>query len=168
MECKKVAMTANSNYNEVRVVSDSVGEGKREYGWDGSYHPSFPNRWIENHEHDTGPEQCSNCAYYGSYQGQFIGYCCNCAIHVYEGQRGRGFIGEGIELVDERTWRWVSAYETYLSHVEFARFTDELPAQVKEEDSQNQEADDSSMPDLEFVGKDSVFDTHFEGGYADF
>lgn len=163
---------ANSNYDEVHVVSDSEDDYEEEV-WNGSYHASFPNEWIITHIEGTGPEECLNCADYGSYKGQFIGYCANCAQYPYYGQRGRGFMGNGIELVDEQTRRWASAYETYLSHVEFARFTDEFPSvfdeeDEQEEDSRSQDSDDSSMPDLIDAGQETVFDARFEGGYADF
>jgi len=162
-------MTANSNYDEVHVVSDSEeDEEEQEQGWTGPYHPSFPNQWVLSHEPGTGPEQCNNCADYGSYQGEFIGYCANCAAYVYEGRRGRGFMGDGIELVDEQTRQWISVYDTYLSHVEFARFSNELPPVVEEEDSYDEESDDTSIPDLELVGQNTVFEAHFEGGYFDF
>lgn len=159
-------MTANSNYDEAHVVSDSEDEEEFAQEWTGSYHPSFPNQWTVSHLPDTGPEQCGNCADYGCYQGQFIGYCANCAVYMYEGQRGRGFMGDGIELVNEQTRQWISVYDTYLSHVDFARFSDQLPPVVEEED--DQESDETSISDTDFVGQDTVFESHFEGGYADF
>jgi len=156
-------MTANPNYDEVHVVSDSEDEEEEE-GWTGSYHPSFPNEWVLNHAPGTGPEQCGNCAKYGSYQGQFIGYCANCAMDPYQGQRGRGFIDVCTELSNEQTRHWTSVYETYLSNVEFARFSDESDTLDEQDDSYEED----SMPDLEFIGQDTVFEAHFEGGYADF
>lgn len=160
-------MTANPNYDEVHVVSDSE-ENEEEQVWTGAYHPSFPNQWTMSHAPGTGPEQCLNCADHGSYRGQFIGYCANCADYVYEGRRGRGFMGDGVELVDDQTRQWISVYDTYLSHVEFARFSDELPNVVEEEEDENQESDDTSIPDTDALEYGSVFEAHFEGGYADF
>jgi hypothetical protein len=161
-------MTANSNYDEMRVVSGSEDEEEFVQEWTGAYHPSFPNQWTESHVPGTGPEQCLNCADHGCYQGQFIGYCANCAAYVYEGRRGRGFMGNGVELVDEQTRDWISVYDTYLSHVEFARFSDDLPHVVEEEESDDQESDDMSIADTDAAGHGSVFEAHFEGGYADF
>jgi len=158
---------ANSNYDEVHVVSDSEEDEVQE-GWTGGYHPSFPNEWTISHEPGTGPEQCNNCADYGSYQGQFIGYCANCAVYVYEGRRGRGFINICTELSTEQTRKWASAYETYLSHVEFARFSDELSSFAEDEISYDEVSDDLSVSGLELVGQNTVFEAHFEGGYVDF
>jgi hypothetical protein len=83
----------------------------------------------------------------------------------YNGQRGRGFIDVCTELSTELTRQWTSVYETYLSGVEFARFSDESDTLDEQDDSYD---DDDSIPDLEFIGEDTVFEAHFEGGYADF
>lgn len=94
------------------------------------YASTFPEEWVENHLDGTGPKECGNCAYYGSWNGVFIGYCCNCAIHDYCGTRGRGFIHPGHELVasrdvsgddwmseDESNQEIPSAFDTYLKDV---------------------------------------------------
>jgi hypothetical protein len=149
-----------------------VSDDEEEEEWTGAYHPLFPNDWASSHEHGTGPEQCNNCATYGSYDGQFIGYCANCAIYVYHGSRGRGFVDEGTELVNDETRQWISVFDTYLHQVEFARFHvvppalgepayDDVPVVSDDEDD---EFDDN----VEFTGQDTVFEAHYEGGYADF
>uniref|UniRef100_A0A6C0B6Y6 Uncharacterized protein n=1 Tax=viral metagenome TaxID=1070528 RepID=A0A6C0B6Y6_9ZZZZ len=159
---------AQFNYDEVHVVSDS--EDEDQYQWNGIYHPNFPNEWIVSHEPETGPEQCENCAYFGCYRGQFIGYCANCAAYSYKGKRGRGFLGDAIELVNEETMQWASVYETYLSHVEFARFSDELPPFVENEEysQDNYNDDDDETYNVELMGQNTVIEVHFEGGYVDF
>jgi hypothetical protein len=136
--------------------------------WTGTYHPSFPNEWTSSHEPGTGPEQCTNCATYGSYDGQFVGYCANCAINVYHGSRGRGFIEEGTELVNDETRQWISVFDTYLHQAEFARFL-VVPPTVDEPD--NDEVfvvSDDEDDTLDFLGQGTVFEAHYEGGYADF
>ena len=62
------------------------------------YIKQFPIIWAKSHASETGPEECGNCSFYGSWNGVFIGYCANCAEHIYEYQRGHGFIEHGEEL----------------------------------------------------------------------
>ena len=54
------------------------------------YCPTFPLEWARNHLLDSGPKNCSNCAYFGSHLGVFVGYCANCAVYVYCRSRGKG------------------------------------------------------------------------------
>lgn len=79
------------------------------------YHKNFPVIWAMTHENGTGPSQCSNCADYGCVNHVFIGYCANCADYYYDGERGKGFIDNGIEF-DENDFE--SAFDTYLSGVD--------------------------------------------------
>jgi hypothetical protein len=79
------------------------------------YHRNFPVIWAMTHETDTGPSQCSNCADFGCVNHVFIGYCANCAIYEYGGERGRGFIDNGVEI-DE--FEAESAFDTYLSGID--------------------------------------------------
>jgi len=55
-----------------------------------NYVNSFPKEWAQSHLEGTGPEFCSNCYDHGSKDGVFLGYCLNCAIYVYNGERGPG------------------------------------------------------------------------------
>ena len=138
--------------------------GAEDHGFIGSYHPSFPNEWLP-HAEDTGPEQCGNCAIYGTYNGQFIGYCANCADNVYHGTRGRGFVDVCTENDAEEARQWVSVFDTYLHAFEHAVIPgayDESVAIV----SDDEEDEDFGGPEL--VGENTVFEGHYEGGYADF
>lgn len=178
---------AGSTYDETHIVSDSEGEGMSQQSiipnnfiynevewpeqqaelaeteeWSGTYHRCFPAEWADSHAPETGPEQCLNCASSGCYQGQFIGYCANCADYVYHGRRGRGFVAECTELLSAKTSKWASAYETYLSGVDFAQFLDARSQRISE--AILPDPDDDIIP----YGEGSVFDAHFEGGYADF
>jgi hypothetical protein len=85
--------------------------------WNGIYHPKFPEEWAENHEDSTGPEQCLNCAMYGTINNIFIGYCANCAHYTYNGIRGRGFIDNGIENDEIEVMDYESVFDTYLKDV---------------------------------------------------
>ena len=101
------------------IVRSFYRKGKRcYYSYDDElYADTFPEEWIENQLDGTGPKECGNCASYGSWNGVFIGYCCNCAIYDYFGTRGKGFIHPGHELTDESNNEYLSAFDTYLKDV---------------------------------------------------
>ena len=80
------------------------------------YISQFPVEWAKTHEPETGPEECENCAYFGSYRGIFIGYCANCADYIYYGERGNGFITKKQEK-NKNYNQGNSAMETYLKNV---------------------------------------------------
>jgi hypothetical protein len=73
------------------------------------YDSRFPEEWATNHlsfvvgEDDiapSGPEDCGNCACYGSIRGVFVGYCSNCAKE-YKYERGGGF---DHDFTEEEMW----------------------------------------------------------------
>jgi hypothetical protein len=147
-----------------------------DYQW---YHESFPVEWAVYHEDETGPGQCSNCAKFGSVNGIFIGYCANCAIYIYEGKRGRGFIDSGLECADEDCLDFPSAYDTYLKDVDILAIEgvdesdDEEDAQVIEEDDSDddeevEEDEDEYENTLDDDTDTSILNCHYEGGYNDF
>lgn len=78
------------------------------------YCGTFPEEWVLDHLPDTGPKECGNCAYYGSWNGVFLGYCCNCAQYVYNGERGHGFIDIGKECDYNPEVCGPSVFDTYL------------------------------------------------------
>jgi hypothetical protein len=53
------------------------------------YAANFPSQYAHEHIPGTGPADCSNCYYYGSYNGIFQGYCGNC-VQEYENQGSGG------------------------------------------------------------------------------
>jgi hypothetical protein len=53
------------------------------------YAANFPSQYAHEHIPGTGPADCSNCFYYGSYNGIFKGYCNNC-VQEYENQGNGG------------------------------------------------------------------------------
>tara|TARA_B100001540_G_C15644861_1_gene568330 strand:+ start:440 stop:883 length:444 start_codon:yes stop_codon:yes gene_type:complete len=55
------------------------------------YIVSFPNTWIKSENISAGPINCSNCELHGCVNDIFIGYCLNCATHIYKGERGNGY-----------------------------------------------------------------------------
>jgi len=79
------------------------------------YCGTFPTIWAENHMEGTGPKECGNCSYYGSWNGVFLGYCANCAKNEYNGERGHGFIDIGKEFDCDTDYP--SVFDTYLKDV---------------------------------------------------
>jgi hypothetical protein len=148
-----------------------------DYQW---YHEKFPEEWILKHRHGTGPGQCENCADYGTVNGIFIGYCANCAIHVYKGTRGRGFIGGGLEDSANDVIEYPSAFDTYLTGVDV--LTIEPIDNDIENNNQNEIITNSYDEEEEDLGNvyyedtdaiednssTSILNCHFEGGYNDF
>jgi len=104
-----------AQYNPLEIRYLDKG---RYYSYDDElYHKTFPEEWATSHELGTGPKSCKNCQAYGHWNGVFIGYCTNCAVHVYEGTRGCGFFRPGKEIENEENSRYVSAFDTYLKDV---------------------------------------------------
>lgn len=90
------------------------------------YHPNIPDEWILNELPYTGRE-CWNCVGregacdgFAMWRGIILGYCANCAGD-YEGKRGRGFMGFGVENIDNK---FESAYTLYLGTIDFESFGD--------------------------------------------
>jgi hypothetical protein len=90
------------------------------------YHLNFPDEWILDELPETGRE-CANCVGeetcrkgFAMWRGIVLGYCSNCAV-IYEGKRGPGFYGHGVEDFMEFT---VSAYETYLANIDLETLGD--------------------------------------------
>lgn len=81
------------------------------------YHENFPYEWLVDNIEDTGPNECLNCQDFGCISGIFIGYCANCAIYVYKGSRGRGFIDYGIEYDGPEVLNIPSVFDTYLKDI---------------------------------------------------
>lgn len=153
-------------------------EGEEESRWEGMYHNNFPNQWRETHLPGTGPEDCSNCAYFGSVNGLFIGYCANCAVYKYNGTRGRGFIDIGVEHITEETLGFQSVFDTYLFEVELDLPVLPFNEDVEENDSDNAAEENENLePELtneDIYGPDTGSDDslwampHYENGYNDY
>jgi hypothetical protein len=105
-------------------MSIEIKEGYKAFGGF-KYHLNFPDEWILNELPDTG-RQCWNCVGkkdnrgHAMWRGIIIGYCANCAPS-YEGQRGRGFLGLGIEKI---LHKYKSACSLYLGAVDFETLGD--------------------------------------------
>jgi len=86
------------------------------------YTKQFPREWALKHLPYTGPKNCENCKYYGSWNGVFIGYCSNCA-EEYQQDRGNGFIDIGEEKPNDKFLKDLyyendySAKNTYLKNI---------------------------------------------------
>lgn len=100
-------------------------EGYKTYG-DFRYHLNFPNKWILDEREHTG-RACWNCVGncpenpgFAMWRGIILGYCANCAKD-YDGERGRGFIGFGVE---NENYDVLSAFHTYLEGVKLDEIGD--------------------------------------------
>jgi len=154
------------------------------------YHQQFPVSWAMYHHFDTGPHDCQNCACYGSVEGVFVGYCANCALHFYEGGRGRGFMGDGVELDTDIARSYPSAFDTYLvgvdvtaiipvdaidaeepENVEWADMEAEEPENVEAvsefENFYNMNIVNDENEDDQIIDNSININPHYEGGYND-
>lgn len=132
------------------------------------YHHRFPMAWAIDHWETTGPVDCNNCAVFGYVNDIFIGYCANCADYVYEGERGRGFMGEGVELSEESVMGFPSAFDTYLQGVDIAAIEsidDAIMDGTYDHDVTNEDTDDSYSN--ENYINNNIITCSFEGGYND-
>jgi hypothetical protein len=95
------------------------------YNYDGElYTATFPQEWASSHAPKSGPVDCDNCRHYGSWNGVFIGYCINCANNpLYEGQRGRGMMSQGIELYKTIS-KNISMYDSYFKDADLEKVGD--------------------------------------------
>lgn len=56
------------------------------------YVDTFNKRWISQHRlYLSGPNYCKSCKSDGMFDDVFIGYCIDCAIIIFCGERGQGF-----------------------------------------------------------------------------
>lgn len=127
------------------------------------YYKTFPLEWAKSHLDETGPNDCSNCAEFGCVSGVFIGYCANCAIYVYEGERGRGFMGDGEEFTGSLALDYPSAFDTYLEGINIDGITP-----IPESQDQSYITDENQLNYNSYADDDvSILNPQFEGGYND-
>ena len=108
-----------SNINAVFFHGDNCNY----YSYKDKYYTiQFPLEWVINKKEKTGLNGCNVCYYHGRLNGVFIGYCTDCAIDIYNYERGHGFIN-GIEDIDESR-KDTSASHTYLRHVNMENIGD--------------------------------------------
>jgi len=168
-------------YMEITHYNDVYSH---DYQW---YHIQFPEDWALGHLEGTGPGQCENCADYGCVNGVFIGYCANCALFVYNGSRGRGFMGNGVESNDDIALMYASAFDTYLAGVDVyaiqgiraqsphsveedmdAQMQEDMDAQMQEEiDAQMQEDMDAQMQEEIDAAIDAEMELVYANDYND-
>lgn len=126
-----------------------------------SYVDTFEREWIKDHSvHLSGPAHCLNCESFGTIiqDGRmiFLGYCLNCAHHIYNYTRGQGFQGfDNVEdmrtiykgLVDHlKKYREQLLY--YLNkRLEDTNFDVQFPEVISSERVQCEETVSSSVQD---------------------
>ena len=104
------------------------------------YHLNVPDEWILNELPHTGRE-CWNCVGregacdgFAMWRGIVLGYCANCSLD-YDGERGKGFMGFGVEC----SWNsFESAFDLYLGPIDFDTYGD--LADNEEDTIENREA----------------------------
>jgi len=107
-----------AQFNALEIRSSFRGCVRTYYSYDDElYAGTFPEEWAQNHAPGTGPKECENCRDNGCWNGVFMGYCGNCAIHVYNGTRGKGFISPGEEFDIPENREFESVFDTYLYDV---------------------------------------------------
>ena len=74
--------------DERNITHYTINNNRMSYSYYGIYYaPTFPEEWALNHLPKTGPHECLDCLYYGTYKGIFINYCMNCTKNEYNGSR---------------------------------------------------------------------------------
>jgi len=74
--------------DERNITHYSIGDHRICYSYHGIYYASsFQEEWALNHLPKTGPHECLDCLYHGTYKGIFIDYCMNCSKNEYKGAR---------------------------------------------------------------------------------
>jgi len=74
--------------DERNITHYSINDDRICYSYYGIYYAnSFQDEWALNHLPKTGPHECLDCLYHGTYKGIFIDYCMNCAKNEYKGTR---------------------------------------------------------------------------------
>ena len=107
-----------AQFNALEIRPSFRGCVKTYYSYDDElYAGTFPEEWAKDHAAETGPKDCDNCRDNGCWNGVFMLYCANCAIHVYEGTRGKGASGPGEEIDIPENRGFESAFDTYLYNV---------------------------------------------------
>jgi len=80
--------------DERNITHYSINDNRICYSYYGIYYAnSFQEEWALNHLPKTGPHECLNCLYYGTYKGIFIEYCLNCSNNEYNGCRTNNING---------------------------------------------------------------------------
>lgn len=70
------------------ITHYSINDNRISYSYRGIYYSnSFQEEWALNHLPKTGPHECLDCLYYGTYKGIFIEYCVNCSKNEYKDTR---------------------------------------------------------------------------------
>jgi len=162
----------NNNENDIVHCDDKY---MYDYHW---YHEKFPKEWARSHKEDTGPSQCMNCLDYGCVNDVFIGYCANCAIEVYNGERGRGFISQGIEIDDddEDAEGYKSVFDTYLKGIDihniqpcvFENLRSSNVNYIQYNESDYLDADPYEETGNVRTSQNGIMNCDYVGGYNDF
>jgi len=120
---------------------------------------TFPDEWILDELQYSG-RGCGNCKFYGSWRGVMLGYCYNCANYIYDGKRGLGFVGFGVEeIYDLERNTESAATTTYLLNIDLEKIGDirENPEDtIENHNKKNYEKIHKIYDDMEQESKDEM------------
>ena len=105
----------NSSNETISMTIHTNEYGGKYYILNGvKYHISFPLPYALSHKRGTGPEECGNCADFGSigFNKVFLGYCGNCAGD-YDYSCGLGLDENGIEFPGFERSSYIRANTNY-------------------------------------------------------
>jgi hypothetical protein len=90
-----------------------------------NYVDTFDKKWITQHNlYLSGPKYCNNCKMDGMIENVFIGYCMDCAIIIFCGERGQG-IKSHYTLNEWRYWFKLPDYLIEYENILYKYFYDE-------------------------------------------
>ena len=108
----------SDQYNQLVIRDIPSTNG---YSYDNElYHNNFPEEWSTTHKPHTGPKECYNCAFFGSFGGHFFAYCSDCA-EQYNYERGPGMYDSYTEFVTDLE---PSVFDTYMKGIELTDIGD--------------------------------------------
>lgn len=92
---------------------------------DYNYIDTFDKKWINQHNlYLCGPKYCNNCRTDGMIGDIFIGYCMDCSIIIFCGERGQG-IKSNYTLNEWRYWLKLPEYLIKYENILYKYFYDE-------------------------------------------
>jgi hypothetical protein len=84
MQVAPLLLRRSYKTDERNITHYTINDHRICYSYYGIYYAhSFQDEWALNHLPKTGPHECLDCLYYGTYKGIFTEYCVNCSKNEY-------------------------------------------------------------------------------------
>jgi hypothetical protein len=158
-------MSDQYNPLEIRYIPSTKG-----YSYDNEvYHKNFPEEWATSHKPGTGPKECANCAFFGSFGGHFFAYCVNCAVYEYSLERGPGMFDDYTEFATNDV---PSVFDTYMKNISIEDIgdrdmntddvNDDIPAMLERRRVLQEQIHNGWNPLNDRDGEDDNDDEHYE------